>query len=420
MAAALGAYPIEENTPSASDGSPEPQTPQTPPAERGGFTDAAVLGQVVRAHDADSPEMVMALGAGRNDPLQSLAGQFARMAREEGRSRLLRNLIEQARPEELVPVFEELYEEFPELVVDPIAYSIVPRLAEGCGEEYKTLLVNVVADRLQGIVYKVYGSRCLQIIIDIINTQEQMRVLATALASIAVSLLKDVNGGQVIQKCLQKFDEGRRQFIFDAIQTRVANVATHRHGCCVLQRSLDMGSDVQRVQLVAEVLVHAVDLMLDPYGNYVIQYILNLQLEFIALRVVQVMVGNLLRLSTNKFASNVVERALSITPPDVFKLLVKELVEDTVLPCLLCDQYGNYVVQTALQAADEESFGILSKGIKPFLSAIRCTSQGKKIELRLTRGYQPSGASTGGASLPRATLNPTATSFQPRRGNSIE
>ena len=46
-------------------------------------------------------------------------------------------------------------------------------------------------------------------------------------------------------------------------------VATHRHGCCVLQRCIDHASDHQRIQLVNEITYNALTLVQDPYGNYV-------------------------------------------------------------------------------------------------------------------------------------------------------
>jgi hypothetical protein len=60
-----------------------------------------------------------------------------------------------------------------------------------------------------------------------------------------------------------------RQFIYNAVAANCVEVATHRHGCCVLQRCIDHASDHQRVQLVNEITYNALTLVQDPYGNYV-------------------------------------------------------------------------------------------------------------------------------------------------------
>jgi hypothetical protein len=59
------------------------------------------------------------------------------------------------------------------------------------------------------------------------------------------------------------------QFIYNAVAANCVEVATHRHGCCVLQRCIDHASDLQRVQLVNEITFNALTLVQDPYGNYV-------------------------------------------------------------------------------------------------------------------------------------------------------
>jgi len=61
----------------------------------------------------------------------------------------------------------------------------------------------------------------------------------------------------------------RLQFIYNAVAANCVEVATHRHGCCVLQRCIDHASDHQRVQLVNEITFNALTLVQDPYGNYV-------------------------------------------------------------------------------------------------------------------------------------------------------
>jgi len=56
------------------------------------------------------------------------------------------------------------------------------------------------------------------------------------------------------------------QFIFDAAALHCVEIATHRHGCCVMQRCVDFAVDHQRQRLVAEVAANALFLSQDPYG----------------------------------------------------------------------------------------------------------------------------------------------------------
>ena len=51
----------------------------------------------------------------------------------------------------------------------------------------------------------------------------------------------------VIQKCLTNLSHTNKQFIYNAIITNCIDVATHKHGCCVIQRCLDYANKKQKV-----------------------------------------------------------------------------------------------------------------------------------------------------------------------------
>ena len=142
-----------------------------------------------------------------------------------------------------------------------------------------------------------------------------------------VVLIKDLNGNHVIQKCLNKLapednqvgspltlsfltdiNVNPTQFIYNAVAQNCVGVATHRHGCCVLQRCIDHAAESQRIQLVNEITFNALTLVQDPYGNYVVQYILDLNDNRFSDAVIRQFLGNICALSVQKFSSNVIEK----------------------------------------------------------------------------------------------------------------
>lgn len=93
--------------------------------------------------------------------------------------------------------------------------------------------------------------------IEYLTTPDQIRIATAALDTNAVTLIKDLNGNHVIQKCLNRLGSQENQFIFDAVSKYCVEVATHRHGCCVLQRCIDHASDKQKMQIITEINHHA-------------------------------------------------------------------------------------------------------------------------------------------------------------------
>jgi hypothetical protein len=56
------------------------------------------------------------------------------------------------------------------------------------------------------------------------------------------------------------------QFIFDAAIKFLLDVATHQHGCCVLQRCIDFSKGKSLEKLVKEICKYGFSLAQDPYG----------------------------------------------------------------------------------------------------------------------------------------------------------
>jgi hypothetical protein len=83
--------------------------------------------------------------------------------------------------------------------------------------------------------------------------------------------------------------------------------------------------------------------------NYVIQFILSLKIEWATSKVVDELEGHFGNLSMQKCGSHVVEQCLKQAPHVVCDKIMNELMNDPKLPHIMLDQYGNYVIQTALK-----------------------------------------------------------------------
>lgn len=139
------------------------------------------------------------------------------------------------------------------------------------------------------------------------------------------------------------------------------------------------------MQLVAEITYNALTLVQDPFGNYVVQYVLDLSIPRFTDAVVRQFVGNVCLLSVQKFSSNVIEKCIRVSEPGVRKQLIEELLNRTRLEKLLRDSFANYVVQTSLDYADPVQRMRLVECIRPILPVIRNTPYGKRIQSKLQR-----------------------------------
>jgi hypothetical protein len=169
-------------------------------------------------------------------------------------------------------------------------------------------------------------------------------------------------------------------------------IATHRHGCCVIQRCLDHAATTQKEILVNSVSAHALSLSQDQFGNYVVQYVLDLHNDVFSRAMMTQLIGSAAFLSTQKFSSNVIEKCIKqyhgqgmpdLGDPRV--TLIQEILASPLLPSLLCDSYGNYVVQSILLRADGPIFQQAVEAIRPHMATLRASPHGRRILQRMER-----------------------------------
>ncbi|KAJ9479916.1 Pumilio homology domain family member 4 [Pseudozyma hubeiensis] len=317
--------------------------------------------------------------------LEDLQGDIFALCKDQHGCRFLQKKLEESNPAHRDMIFSETFTHFAELMTDPFGNYLCQKMLEYCTDEQRNLIVELVASELVTISLNMHGTRAVQKMIDFLSTPRQIHSIIVALSMNVVTLIKDLNGNHVVQKCLNRLGAEDNQFIYNAVAAHCVEVATHRHGCCVLQRCIDHASEAQRVQLVAEITYNALTLVQDAFGNYVVQYVLDLSIPRFTDAVVRQFVGNVCLLSVQKFSSNVIEKCIRVSEPGVRKQLIEELLNRTRLEKLLRDSFANYVVQTSLDYADPVQRMRLVECIRPILPVIRNTPYGKRIQSKLQR-----------------------------------
>ena len=367
--------------------------------------------------------------------LEECAGQICAMARDQHGCRFLQRRFDESGSAAVDVVFEELLTEIGDLMMDPFANYLIQKLLDVCTEEQRSQVLTAVAavvspetaqtapanggedgdgpavaadssssadpalveegslpppggmPQLVAAALNTHGTRAVQKLVETLSTPEQVSLAVAALSPGVVVLVKDLNGNHVVQRCLQRLSSDQAQFIYDAAGEHCVEIATHRHGCCVLQRCIDHATEEQRRALVSEVAAQALVLAQDPYGNYVVQYVLNLGLPWASALVMVTLGGSYAELSMQKFSSNVVEKCLKLGESqqglqERLEAIVVELTHSPALERLLQDPFGNYVVQSALSVTTGQLHADLVDRIRPHIAAIRSSPYGKRILAR--------------------------------------
>jgi len=319
--------------------------------------------------------------------LDQAAGQVYAMCKDQHGCRFLQKKLEEKEKnyEAVNMIFDEVYDHMVELMTDPFGNYLCQKLIEHCDEQQQLLIVQKVSPKLVEISKNMHGTRAVQKMIECLCTPSQVQLVVNALKSSVVSLIQDLNGNHVIQRCLNRLSYRDKQFIYDAVANNAIEVATHRHGCCVMQRCIDSANEPQKLQLVRQISRNALTLVKDQFGNYVVQYVLDLDFDIVRIQLIQEFCGHIAELSTQKFSSNVIEKCLRVAVVSVQTQIIEEIMQPNVLSLLLQDPFGNYVIQTALSIARPEQYSRLVEEIKPLLSTLRNTPYGKRIQNKIAK-----------------------------------
>ena len=332
--------------------------------------------------------------------IDDLTGEIYGLCKDQHGCRFLQRKLDERDAKTVQAIFSEVKEHIIELMTDPFGNYLCQKLLESTNDEQRTALIKNAMPAMTKIALNQHGTRALQKMIEFVSTPQQTNMIIEALRFDVVQLIQDLNGNHVIQKCLNHLSPENAQFIFDAVGANCITVGTHRHGCCVLQRCIDHASGLQKGALVDQVIKNAFSLVQDPFGNYVVQYILDLAEPCFTDPLCQSFYGNVAFLSKQKFSSNVIEKCIRCAGQETKRVLILEITTPSELEKLLRDSFANYVVQTAMDFADDNTKAILMENVRPILPAIRHTPYGRRIQGKISEydgnhsSGMPSGATT--------------------------
>jgi len=334
--------------------------------------------------------------------IDEVKGRIYTLARTQAGCRILQKLLEKS-PESFRLIFSELQEHFGTLVSDPFGHHLCLRLIDYIEEhEMREIVLTKLKEDLVAVSLSVHGTRVIQKLLEMMQTPLELQIVQDAMSMYVITLAKDVYGMHVILRCLHripppsedKTESGpSNQFIFEEITKNIVCVATHKHGCCVVQWCIDYATPKQRRKLVEVVVENSLELAQDAFGNYVVQQIMDVSKwksnedAKARRKVMQALLGNIPKLAVQKFSSIVVEKCLQEADEDIRLAMVEELVDPMRLPRLLQDPFANYVIQKVLSVSRSDEFQRLILRIRPHLDVLSHTPFGKRIQLQMFRKF---------------------------------
>ena len=189
--------------------------------------------------------------------------------------------------------------------------------------------------------------------VELVNLPEEEKFFEAALSGHVDYLSIDQQGTHIIQKIISCLSEDYRQFVFDEVVDGFKTVSKTSHGLCVIKRLIANTQKLEnRQKLIDYISEKAIELAQDPYGNYVIQEVMQKWGEYDYSPLYDKIKTKVAQLSIQKFSSNVVEKCLQMCSDEQRDDVITHIAQIDKLSNVMKNSFGNYVVQKALTFCD--------------------------------------------------------------------
>lgn len=321
--------------------------------------------------------------------IETFRGKIAEAARDQIGWRSLHRVLEDSAFDspEVQTILEEILPVIADIMADTYGNFLIQKLLDVAPDMVRLHITQQIAPFLPRIATTQHGTFAVQKLVQSLRSVAEHATVCGGLATDVVLLTTDPCGAHVVQRVLQCLDPPMRQFLYDGICRDLVRICNDRLGCCTVQKCLQHASTEQAMQVAIAALQNVRDLAPDPFGNYVLQFILESprRTTEISDGIARALfdASHVVPFARDKFASNVLEKALRSCTRGCVADIIETLVAPDFLETLVSDPYGNYVVQSALNVAPVQLLPPFIAALQGLLPAIRQQPFSRKLEAKL-------------------------------------
>lgn len=187
----------------------------------------------------------------------------------------------------------------------------------------------------------------------------------------------------VVAKAIKCLPADRMQFILDEVmgQEDVTQAAKHKFGCRIVQRLFESCGHAQIRPLACAVLRDFDELARHPYGNYVIQNLLDNGEEDLKGELFDLVEREVRSLAMDCFGCTVIAAALDERRPrERARRIAAGIVADPgLLMFTACSRHGHTAVARLLQVLDGEELRSVRAALQAEMETLRCSRFGRNL-----------------------------------------
>ena len=260
----------------------------------------------------------------------------------------LQGTIREMSPFEISNFIKEIKGHFEQIMKDKNGNYLCSDLFKACTPSQRIEIIKEIFSKFDDLSIHDFATNPIQTLIELAQTQEEINLITSSLSTptkiIKVSL--NPNGSYVIQKIIMNIQEQKRQNFNMYLLSIIPLLSQDMYGVCTSKKFVCFTYTPFLIQGIIKVITNNFfAIAQNQYGNYLIQYILELWWNKIELCYIKKIIEKyFFQLSTNQYASHISESYIKMLSDNERQIFFSVLLQNGLYFTLLKDKYGVYVM----------------------------------------------------------------------------
>jgi len=328
----------------------------------------------------------------KDEANKSVNGSWRIMLKDQKGSKLIQKKIEEKSPDFLNKLYEQIKNNLKEIMTDQYGNYVIQKFVEYCDKKVISEMFSQISNSLYEISINNYGTRPVQKMIENLamnmNAQDINIILGMTKGNV-LDLIKDINGNRVIQSIVQNFkNKELLSPLYKELNENITEILKTKSGCCVFSKVILNITENDLNLIVDNIIKNFSSFINDEFGNISLKRLIKLNNENYNSKIFPCIKDSIINFSCQKFSSNVIEACIDNNTTLKKKTIEKLIDDDGIISKLILDQFGNYIVQKALQNSEQKEFDIIINIIKNNEKKLKQSQHGKVIYEKLMKNYK--------------------------------
>lgn len=249
---------------------------------------------------------------------------------------------------EIANFIKEIIGNFEQIMKDKNGNYLCSDLFKACTPSQRIEILHEIFPKFDDLSIHEFATHPIQTLIELAHTPEEIALITSSLSTqtkiIKVSL--NPNGSYVIQKIIMNIQEEKRQNFNMYLLSIIPLLSQDMYGVCTSKKFVSSTHTPFLIQgMITIITNNFFAIAQNQYGNYLIQYVLELWWNKIEMCYIKKIIENYFyQFSINQYASHISESYIKMLSDNEKKMFLSSLLQNGMYFSLLKDKYGIFVM----------------------------------------------------------------------------